>query len=264
MNDTHTDIRGLVPRPRPALEETTAPPGFTAVLDALQHWLRTEAIPFAVIGSLACAAWAGQDSLARFSRPGGLSRTRSYPDIDVLVPRAAVAAVARHSRDVRSSFPVAVDLSGASCFIDLRPDSDMSYLTHRQLRYPVPSRLFTPCATRVAGTGISAVDPRVLLHTFGAVGGIIRRKDTAKVTALTGALESGTAVSQFTEQDCAVFAAFTAERDRRYPHYQGVVRLVDELLEAAPPGAASTIRAFMMPAAKAMVTAMNRTRAQAR
>ena len=264
MNDTHTDLRRLVPRPRPTIEDTIAPPGFTAALDALQHWLRAEAIPFAVFGSLACAAWAGQESLARFSRPGGLSRTRSYPDIDVLVPRAAVAAVARRTREVRSSFPVAVDLSGASCFIDLRPDSDMSYLTHRQLRYPVPSRLFTPCATRVAGTGISAVDPRVLLHTFGAVGGIVRRKDTAKVTALTGALESGTAVSHFTEQDCAVFAAFTAERDRRYPHYQGVVRLVDELLEAAPPGTASSIRAFMMPAAKAMVAAMNRTRALAR
>jgi hypothetical protein len=265
MNDTHTDVCGVgVPRPRPALEDTTAPPGFTAALDALQHWLRAEEIPFAVIGSLACAAWTGQESLARFSRPGGLSRARRYPDIDVLVPRAAVAAVARHARGVRSSFPVAVDLSGASCFVDLRPDSDMSYLTHRELRYPVPSWLFTPYATRVAGTGIAAVDPRVLLHTFGAVGGIIRRKDAVKVAALTRALESGAAVSQFTGQDCAVFTTFTAERDRRYPHYRGVVRLVDELLEAAPPGAASSIRAFAMPAAKAVVAAMNRTRTRAR
>lgn len=264
MNDKHAEVCGLVPRPRSAIGDTTAPPGFTAALDALQHWLRAEAIPFAVIGSLACAAWTGQESLARFSRPGGLSRTRRYPDIDVLVPRAAVAAVARHARGVRSSFPVAVDLSGASCFIDLRPGSDVSYLTHRQLRYPVPSRLFAPCAARVAGTGLSAVDPRVLPHTFGAVGGIVRRKDAVKVTALTCALESGAAVSRFTEQDCAVFAAFTAERDRRYAHYRGVVRLVDELLEVAPPGVASSIRAFVMPAAKATVAAMNRTRAQAR
>jgi hypothetical protein len=216
-----------------------------------------------VIGSLACAAWTGQDSLARFIRPGGLSRTRRYPDIDVLVPRAAVAAVIRHARAARATFPVAVDVSGAACFIDLRPDNDVSYLTHRQLRYPVPSRLFTPCAAQAAGTGITALDPRVLLHTFGAIGGIVRRKDAVKVAALAGALETGAAVSLFTEQDCAAFAAFVAERDRRYPHYHGFVRLVDELLEAAPPGAANTVRSFVMPAAKATVAAMNRMRADA-
>ena len=217
-----------------------------------------------VIGSLACAAWTGQDSLARFTRPGGLSRTRRHPDIDVLVPRTAIAAVIRHARAARAGFPVAVDVSGAACFIDLRPDSDVSYLTHRQLRYPIPSRLFTPCAASVAGTGITALDPRVLLHTFGAIGGIVRRKDTVKVAALARALETGAAVSLFTEQDCAVFAAFTAERDRRYPHYRGFVRLVDDLLEAAPSGAASSIRSFAMPAAKATVAAMNRARADTR
>jgi hypothetical protein len=235
--------------------------GLTAALDALQQWLRTEQIPFAIFGSLACAAWTGQESLARFTRPGGLSRMRRYPDIDVLVPRAAVSAVAQHARAGRGTFPVAVDLSGTA-FIDLIAESDISYLTHRRLRYPVPTRLFTPGTARAAGTTIAAIDPRVLLHTFGAVGGIIRRKDAVKIAALTSALESGTAVSRFTDQDCAVLAEFTAERDRRYPQYQGLVRLADELLEAAPPGAASSIRAVMMPAAKAIVTAMNRTRAR--
>jgi hypothetical protein len=84
------------------------------------------------------------------------------------------------------------------------------------------------------------------------------------VAALTSALESGSAVSRFTERECAVFAVFAAERDRRYPHYRGLVRLADELLEAAPPGAASSIRSLVMPAAKATVAAMNRTRATAR
>jgi hypothetical protein len=86
----------------------------------------------------------------------------------------------------------------------------------------------------------------------------------ARGVALAGALESSAVVSLFTEQDCAVFAAFTAERDRRYPHYSGFVRLADDLLEAAPPGAASSIRSFVMPAAKTAVAAMNRTRADAR
>lgn len=264
MNDTHSDLSELVPRPRPH-PDATAPAGFTAALAALQQWLRTEEIPFVIIGSLACAAWTGQDSLARFTRPGGLSRTRRYPDIDVIVPRTAVASVIRHARTVRSStFPVAVDVSGAACFIDLRPDSDVSYLTHRRLRYPVPSRLFTPCATQVAGTIITAIDPRVLLHTFGAIGGIVRRKDAVKVAALAVALEADPAVSLFSEQDCAVFGAFAAERDCRYPRYRTFVHLVDELLEAAPPGAASSIRSLVMPAAKATVAAMNRTRAGAR
>lgn len=169
------DLRGLVPRPRQH-PGATVPAGFTAALAGVQQRLRAEGIPFVIIGSLACAAWTGQDALARFDRPGAFG-TRRYPDIDMLVPRAAVAAVARHARGARSSFPVAVDLSGASCFIDLRPGSDVSYLTHRRLRFPVPSRLFTPCPARAAGTGVTTIDPRVLLHAFGTVGGIIRRKD---------------------------------------------------------------------------------------
>src|SRR5437016_14524995 len=120
MNDTYTAIRGPVPRPRPASDPTTAPAGFTAALDSLQHWLRAKSIPFVIIGSLACAAWTGQENLARFTRPGGLSRTRRYPDIDVLVPRAAVAEVAQHTRAVCGPFPVAVDLSGPA-LLDLRP-----------------------------------------------------------------------------------------------------------------------------------------------
>jgi hypothetical protein len=253
-------LRGLVPR-RPPPGDGTAPPAFTAALADLQQWLRTEGFPFVIVGSLACAAWTGQDSLARFSRPGGLGRAQRYPDVDVLVPRTAVAAVMRYSRTARSGpFPVGVDVSGAACFIDLRPGCGMSYLTHRRLRFPVPTKLFTPCPARVAGTEIMAADPRVLLHTFGTLGGIIRRKDAVKVTALTSALEAGTAVSRFTERDCAVFAEFIAERDRRYPHYRTFVRLVDELLETAPTGAASSIRYFVMPAAKATVAKMNRTR----
>lgn len=255
----------LVPRPRqhPA-SDGTAPPAFTAVLAGLQQWLRTEGFPFVIVGSLACAAWTGQDSLARFSRPGGFGRTQRYPDVDVLVPRTAVAAVARYSRTARSGpLPVAVDVSGAACFIDLRPGSEMSYLTHRQLQFPVPTKLFTPRPARVAGTEIMAVDPRVLLYTFGTIGGIIRRKDAVKITALSGALETGTAVSRFTKRDCAVFAEFVAERDRRYPHYRAFVHLVDEVLATAPPSAASSIRYFVMPAAKATVAKMNRTRASA-
>jgi hypothetical protein len=82
----------------------------------------------------------------------------------------------------------------------------------------------------------------VLLHTFGTIGGIIRRKDVPKITALAGALESGAAVSRFSEDDCAVFARYAEERDSRYPRYRAFVRLVDEMLEALPPAASSGAR----------------------
>jgi hypothetical protein len=272
MSDTYSDLtvlRGLIPRPRPhppaaGADAGAAPAVFTAALARLQQWLETQRIPFVIVGSLACAAWTGQDSLARFSRPAAFGRTQRYPDIDVLVPRTALASVMRYSRTARGGpFPVAVDVSGAACFIDLRPDFEVSYLTHRQLQFPVPTALFTPRPARVAGTQITTIDPRVLLHTFGAIGGIIRHKDVAKVAALTGALDAGVAVSMFSEQDCAVFTEFTAERDRRYPRYRIFVQLVDDVLEAAPPGAASSIRHFVMPTAKTTAAKMNRTRGRA-
>jgi hypothetical protein len=153
--------------------------------------------------------------------------------------------------------PVAIDVSGAACFIDLRPRSEHSYLTHRRLRFPVPSDLFAPQPAWLEGVEIATIDPRVLLHTYGTIGGIVRRKDVPKVTALAGALESGAAVSRFSEDDCAVFARYAEERDSRYPHYRAFVRLVDEMLEALPPAASSGVRYWLMPAAKRTLARLN-------
>jgi len=97
----------------------------------------------------------------------------------------------------------------------------------------------------------------VLLHTFGTIGGIIRRKDAPKITALAGALESGAAVSRFSEDDCAVFARYAEERDSRYPQYRAFVWLVDEILEALPPAASSGVRYWLMPAAKKTLARLN-------
>lgn len=94
-------------------------------------------------------------------------------------------------------------------------------------------------------------------YTFGTIGGIVRRKDVPKITALAGALESGAAVSRFSEDDCAVFARYAEERDSRYPHYRAFVRLVDEMLEALPPVASSGVRYWLMPAAKRTLARLN-------
>ena len=69
-----------------------------------------------------------------------------------------------------------------------------------------------------------------------------------KITALAGALESGAAVSRFSEDDCAVFARYAEERDSRYPRYRAFVRLVDQMLEALPPAVSSGARYWLMPA----------------
>lgn len=231
---------------------------FLRELAAAELWLRGEGIPHVLIGSLACWAHAGHGVAPVFGRPEAFGAVQRCPDIDVLVPRAALNAVREYARAVRTGpFPVAIDASGAACFIDLRPRSEQSYLTHRRLRFPVPSDLFAPQRAWLEGAEIITIDPRVLLHIFGTIGGIVRRKDVPKITALAGALESGAAVSRFSEDDCAVFARYTEERDSRYPQYRAFVRLVDEMLEALPPATSSGVRYWLMPAAKRTLARLN-------
>ncbi|HEX3514099.1 MAG TPA: hypothetical protein VHT26_08880 [Trebonia sp.] len=245
-------------RARGAPDRAQVQERFLRELAAAELWLRGEGIPHSLVGSLACWAYAGQAVAPVFGRPEAFGAVQRCPDIDVLVPRAALGAVREYARAARSGpFPVAIDVSGAACFIDLHPDSEQSYLTHRGLRFPVPSDLFAPQPAWLAGTEITTIDPRVLLHTFGTIGGIIRRKDMPKVTALAGALESGTAVSTFSEDDCAAFARYAQERDSSYPQYRALVRLVDEMLEALPPAASSGVRYWLMPAAKRTLARLN-------
>jgi hypothetical protein len=73
---------------------------------------------------------------------------------------------------------------------------------------------------RPAGCAEQSLPVHPAMLTYGAIGGIIRRKDAVKVAALASALDTGAAASLFTEQDRAVFAAFTAEHDRRYPRHR--------------------------------------------
>ncbi len=95
-----------------------------------------------------------------FGRPEAFGAVQRCPDIDVLVPRAALDAVREYVRAARSGpFPVAIDASGAACFIDLRPGSEQSYLTHRRLRFPVPSDLFAPTCAAATSTGTVVSGP---------------------------------------------------------------------------------------------------------
>jgi len=115
---------------------------------------------------LAVVSTAGHGVAPVFGRLEAFGAVQRCPDIDVLVPRAVLDAVREYARAARSGpFPVRIDASGAACFIDLRPRSEQSYLTHRRLRFPVPSDLFAPQPTWLEGVEISTIDPRVL-HAF--------------------------------------------------------------------------------------------------
>jgi hypothetical protein len=93
MSDIHSDLahlRGLVPclRPHPS-GDGPAPPTPTATLAGLEQWLRTEQIPLMLVGSLVCAAWTGQDGLARFSRSRAFGKTqRSLGIVPIHAPNA--------------------------------------------------------------------------------------------------------------------------------------------------------------------------------
>lgn len=159
-------------RARGASDRAQVQERFLRELAAAELWLRGEGIPHVLVGSLACWAHAGHGVAPVFGLPEAFGAAQRCPDIDVLVPRAALDAVREYARAARNGpFPVAIDASGAACFIDLRPGSDQSYLTHRRLRFPVPSDLFAPQPAWLEGIEITTIDPRVLLHTFGTIGG---------------------------------------------------------------------------------------------
>jgi hypothetical protein len=226
---------------------TEARERYLGALAAMLRWLESRSIPHVVAGSLACAAHTGLEP--SFSRPAAFDPTQRCPDIDVLVPRSVIPDVSRYARAARKApFPVKVDISCAACYIDLRPSQETSYLTHRHLARLVPSRLFVPRPTRLGETVIPVLDPRVLMHTFGVFGGIIRRKDTAKITALQNALGTGLAASVFTEADCAVFPLYLADRNRKYPMFPVVRRAADCVLETIPDGAANAAKHYLLPA----------------
>jgi hypothetical protein len=215
---------------------------FLTSLERLEQWLGAEQIPYAVFGSVAAAAWTDQGASLDFSRPGARRPADSIPDIDLLVPRASLDRVKRYAHTARrSDFPVSIDTFWSECWIDYRPGSQTSYLTHRALRIPVRTDLLTPSTARLAGQQVAVVDPRTLLHIYGTVN-VARRKDTPRIAALTEALASGTLTSRFTDQDCQALDTFARARTRRYPLFFAAKHAWVRLTDALPPRAAQALR----------------------
>jgi hypothetical protein len=222
----------------------------------VEHWMRGRRVTHVITGSVACAAYTGIPLC--FTRSYAFDKTQRYPDIDILVPRTALAEVDHYARTARKQdFPVKVDSSCAACYIDLRIGYDVSYLTHRRLRFPIPSELFAPRTVQLGTIAITTIDPRVLLHTFGVFGGVIRRKDIPKINALADSLRTGRVVSSFSENDCGEFSRYIAARNHSYPLFPIIRRAADDVLETLPPYAASTAKHYLLPGTNRALARLN-------
>jgi hypothetical protein len=238
---------------------------FLGSLARLETWLKDEVVPHVIIGSLAVSAYVDQGASADFDRPHARDEAERMPDIDLLVPRDSLPRVKAYAEMLRhSDRPVKVDTFASEWDVDFRPDADTSYLTHRKLRFPVSTELFAPRRAVFLGQEITTVDPRTLLHLFGTVGGVIRKKDVAKIEALAGAIGSGRAVSGFGEQDCDVFSRYAVARKRQYPIYITAKQAWEGAVTALPPQAQAAIKRHIVPPAQQIMRRWARNQDQSK
>jgi hypothetical protein len=241
-----SDLPGEIPRQ------------FLDKLANLERWLEDKQIPYALFGSLAASAYIDQGRSLDFNRPHAHDPTERVPDIDLLVARDSLDRIKPYIEEVRNSdFPVKIDTFWAESWVDLRPDAEYSYLTHRELRLPVRTELFSPCKARLLGQEFTTLDPRTLLGLYSTVG-VFRKQDVPRVTGLIRGIASGTAPSRFTEQDCKVFDDFMHARKRRYPVFMTSKRTWVGLLDALPPPASRALKHHVQLRANEVFRAMNR------
>lgn len=233
---------------------------FLTRLAELQNWLRQEDIPYAVVGSIAVSAFVDGGASVDFERPRAYHESQKIPDVDLLVPRQALERVKMYAAESKmSDFPVKVDTVAGECYIDFRPTEKRSYLTHGEISFPVPSSLFAPRQAIFLGQEISTIDPRVLLHTFGTIGGVVRKKDVPKIVSLAGAIRSGAAVSRFTEDQCSIFSRFAIARKRKYPVFIASKQTWEGLLAMLPTRATRVIEHHVSPIAQKVIGKMNKS-----
>lgn len=236
---------------------------FLAVLARLERWLTAEQIPHALFGSVAATAVIDHGLSLDFDRPGAHNPAERMPDIDLLIPRARLGAVKDYARAVRcSAFPVRIDTFWSECWIDFRPDSEYSCLTHRQVCIPVRTELFAGCTVSVLGRDVTILDPRVLLHMYGAAG-VVRQKDVPMIAGLVEVIASGAVASRFTDQDCQVFGNFMLARKRRYPLFFSLKRAWVLLLDSLPPAVSQTLLHGVQLPANQVFRLVNRCQRQA-
>lgn len=233
---------------------------FLAALSRMDRWLNSEGIAYRVIGSLAVSAYVDGGHSLDFDRSGAADPTQRIPDVDLLVPRDKLAPVKEYAAATRDAeLPIKIDTVAAEVYIDFRPGHEKTYLTHRQMMFPAPTKLFQARGAQLLGQEIETIDPRTLLHTFGTIGGVVRPKDIPKMIRLAEAIGSGRAVSMHSEQDCDVFSRFMVARKRQSPLFIAAKTSWEGVLDVLPPKAAGTLKRSLSPAAQRVMGQMNRT-----
>ena len=216
------------------------PQSFLTCLARLEHWLTSQQIPYAIFGSVAAAAWTDRGASLDFDRPGARHPSERIPDIDLIVPRASLNKVKGYARAAcRGEFPVSIDTFWSECWIDFRPGSQFSYLTHREVQILVPTKLFAPSAAPLLGQEIAALDPCTLLHLYGAVG-VARRKDVPDRRAREGS-RLGRAGKPVHQSGLSGVRRFVTARRRRYSVFFAAKHAWVVLLDALPPGTSQAL-----------------------
>lgn len=127
-------------------------------VEEVQERLLSEGIPYRVLGSVAVTSYVDSLGLGfSVNRENAFKRYQRYPDIDVLVQRHDIprakkcVGVLMNDRE----YPLCVEFLIPELFVDLRLDSDVSYLTHKEMKVGVETDLFGPATTHISNTPIT-------------------------------------------------------------------------------------------------------------
>lgn len=192
-------------------------------LTQAQDWLRAEGIEYRALGSVATSAFVDEPGTCslNFTRKGARGAYQRMPDVDLVVPMADYRRTKafRDQLERDRDFPIGIEILPSVCHFDFRPDEATSYITHRDLLTPFPTRLFDAVTVDFLGEPLVTVDPRTLFHTYVTLGGMLRDKDWPRAVRLAK-LTRDRRISKFSEGDMRPFHDFLAERSRLYPSYQ--------------------------------------------
>lgn len=217
---------------------------FLEQLQDIQDNLYGKGIDYRIIGSVAAHALLPPGSLEPldFDRRGAILEFQRHPDIDLVVPRAAIDEVRIiREKKVREKYPVKLGLAAAVSEIDFRPDEVVSLLTHKGLSVAVENNLLAANNGDLGGVPVRTLSIPILTQTYQTFGGIVRRKDMAHIRALVGTEHGNTDISAFRE--------FRQSRRRMSPSEAIFARGLEGFNEVAPPVIKNIVAAAAIKAA---------------
>ena len=197
-------------------------------LRKVQDWLQSQDIEYRILGRVAIESCIGNGK-------GGIARAFSKgSDIDILVEKKNQMRIINGIQNKLGSFLYSqVDLS--SCrYIDFRPSEEACYLTYRNLRVEVPTKIFESHHRFLNGVEVKTIPARTLFHLFVVCGGTMRSQDWNPALAL------GRYIRNFGEELCEgdyyKFHEYVKLREEEYPLTMLFVRNWQHILSRLPDG----------------------------